>query len=171
VTAQKAQAPAAHEKIVVGIVLVWVSVLSLVRFADFSSNTRELIVGILVNVNLLFFYGAPLSTIFTVLKTRNSASIHIRTMITNTLNGAFWSAYGLAVNDPYVYVPNALGAALGVVQMALVLVVPRRVAEKEGGANDDDLDSDDELDDLESYASRNSRTTKRSKTSDEATVP
>jgi solute carrier family 50 protein (sugar transporter) len=168
VTAQKARAPAAHEKIVLCIVFIWVSVLSLLRFANFSSTTRELIVGILVNVNLLFFYGAPLSTIFTVLKTRNSASIHIRTMTTNTLNGAFWSAYGFAVNDPFVYVPNALGAGLGVIQMVLVLVVPRRIGDKDD--DDDDLDSEDDLDDLESYASRNSRSTKRSKTSDEATL-
>ena len=46
-------------------------------------------------------------------------------MATNTANGAFWTAYGLAVLDPFIYVPNGLGAALGVVQIFLVLTFPR----------------------------------------------
>lgn len=105
VTSQTTPAPAPHENMVIVIVLVWTSVISLISFAQsFDSQTRELIVGILVNFNLVFFYGAPLSTIYTVLRERNSASIHIPTMITNTLNGSFWTAYGFAILDPFIIV-------------------------------------------------------------------
>ena len=82
-------------------------------------------IGILVNLNLVFFYGAPLSTISTVIKTRSSASIHIWTMITNTANGLFWGAYGLAVLDPFIFVPNGVGAGLGVIQIFLCVTFPR----------------------------------------------
>jgi len=128
VTALKIKAPAPHERLVMGMVLVWMSVISLIAFADdaFSSRVRELIVGITVNLNLVFFYGAPLSTIFTVLKTRSSATIHIPTMITNTANGSFWCAYGIAVLDPFIYVSNGLGALLGVIQIILRLIFPNR---------------------------------------------
>jgi hypothetical protein len=108
--------------------------MSLLGFAhSFDSQTREWIVGILVNLNLVFFYGAPLSTIYTVLTQRNTSSIHIRTMITNTLNGTFWFAYGLAVSDLIVGVPNGLGTLLGVIQIVMVVLYPRRSASSGGG--------------------------------------
>jgi solute carrier family 50 protein (sugar transporter) len=47
-------------------------------------------------------------------------------MITNTLNGIFWTAYGLAILDPFIYVPNGLGAVLGAVQILLCVIFPRR---------------------------------------------
>jgi hypothetical protein len=75
-------------------------------------------------------------------------------MITNTLNGSFWTAYGLAVLDPFIYCPNGLGAALGVVQTVLILVFPRKSSlrdEEEGkregatGEDDDNSNNDDKL--------------------------
>lgn len=128
VTAQHTKAPVAHERIVLFMSIVWLIFISLIVFArSFSGNTRELIIGLAANVNLLFFYGAPLSTIFTVLKTRSSATIHIPTMITNTLNGIFWAAFGIAVLDYFIAVPNGLGALLGGAQIVLCVLFPRKV--------------------------------------------
>ena len=45
--------------------------------------------------------------------------------MTNTFNGAFWAAYGLAVQNWFIAVPNLLGASLGGVQALLCLVFPR----------------------------------------------
>jgi solute carrier family 50 protein (sugar transporter) len=126
VTSQQTPAPAAHEKLVVGMVVGWLAVISVILFGNFPTDTDQLICGIVVNVNLLFFYGAPLSTIFTVLKTQNSATIHLFTMFTNTLNGSFWTAYGIAVLDPFIYVPNGIGVLFGGVQFFLYLVLPRK---------------------------------------------
>lgn len=127
VTSQRTPAPAPHEKVVVFIVLVWVAIISIISFGvnRWSHSTRETIVGVCVNINLLFFYGAPLSTIWTVLKTQNSATIHIWTMATNTANGSFWTAFGIATSNPFIYVPNGIGAGLGLVQLVLILVFPR----------------------------------------------
>jgi len=126
VTAQNTKAPVSHEIIVMCMVLVWVTVISLISFGrSFSSQTKELIVGIIVTCNLLFFYGAPLSTIFLMLKTRSSDSIHRPTMITNTLNGIFWTAFGIAVLDYFISVPNGIGALLGGIQMLLCIIFPR----------------------------------------------
>jgi solute carrier family 50 protein (sugar transporter) len=126
VTSQQTPAPAAHETLVVGIVVGWLVVISIIMFGNFPTYTNQLICGIVVNVNLLFFYGAPLSTIFTVFKTQNSATIHLPTMITNTANGSFWTAYGIAVLDPFIYIPNGIGASLGVFQFFLCLVFSRK---------------------------------------------
>jgi solute carrier family 50 protein (sugar transporter) len=127
VTAQNSKAPVAHEIIVLVLVSIWVSVISVISYGGdvITLTTRQLVVGIIVNANLIFFYGAPLSTIFQVLRTRNSSSIHLPTMITNTANGIFWCAFGVAVMDWFILVPNGLGALLGGVQGALCVFFPR----------------------------------------------
>eukprot|EP00615_Pteridomonas_danica_P002634 CAMPEP_0114329364 /NCGR_PEP_ID=MMETSP0101-20121206/1033_1 /TAXON_ID=38822 ORGANISM="Pteridomonas danica, Strain PT" /NCGR_SAMPLE_ID=MMETSP0101 /ASSEMBLY_ACC=CAM_ASM_000211 /LENGTH=278 /DNA_ID=CAMNT_0001459013 /DNA_START=8 /DNA_END=844 /DNA_ORIENTATION=+ len=78
--------------------------------------------GIVNNVILLAYYGAPLSTIGQVLSTKNADSIYFPTVLINLINGVFWSVYALAINDTYMLVPNAIGAALGVIQALLCIV-------------------------------------------------
>jgi solute carrier family 50 protein (sugar transporter) len=126
VAAQKRLSPAPHENAVLFLVTVWAATISLVTFTDsFSASVKENIIGFTAIGNLLFFYGAPLSTIATVLKTRNSRSIHVRTMVTNTANGAFWCAYGFAVQDYLIGGPNGFGAFLGGIQIVLCVLFPR----------------------------------------------
>lgn len=126
VTAQNMVAPAPHDTMVMANVLVWLSVIAVISFGSaLSLTTKELIVGVIVNLNLVIFYGSPLSTIWIVLNTRSSATIHVPTMLTSTLNGTFWAAYGFAVFDFFISVPNSLGALLGVVQIILCFLFPR----------------------------------------------
>lgn len=147
VTAQNTKAPISHEIIVLIMVIGWVAVISTIAFGrSFSANTRELIVGLSVNINLVFFYGAPLSTIFTVLKTRSSSTIHVPTMITNTLNGVFWTAFGIALIDWFIMIPNGLGALLGFIQVALCVLFPRRREEtREENESPDSLTTEEDV--------------------------
>jgi solute carrier family 50 protein (sugar transporter) len=127
ITAHKRPIPTSHENLVIIIILIWavcISVVSLVP--SIPQSTRELIIGCLVNVNLVFFYGAPLSTVIQVIKEKDSSSIHIPTMMANTLNGAFWSAYGFAIFNLFIAVPNGLGVVLGLIQVSLCWIYPRR---------------------------------------------
>lgn len=128
VAAQHEPVPVPHERLVLGIVFYWTVVIATITFGKeaLGQDKQEAIVGIAVNLNLVFLYGAPLSTIVTVLKERNSATIHIPTIVTLTANGVFWFAFGLAVIDLYIIVPNGLGAILGVIQMILCVIFPRK---------------------------------------------
>jgi solute carrier family 50 (sugar transporter) len=126
VTAQKTPAPAAQENLVLFIIAFWTAVIGVITMFDFDQKTRESIVGYSVISNLLFFYGAPLSTIFTVIKTRRCNSIHVPTMLTNTFNGALWCSYAVAVSDPFIAGPNGIGILLGVIQMSLCVLYPRK---------------------------------------------
>jgi solute carrier family 50 (sugar transporter) len=127
VTAPAMNAPALHDYIVMLNAVVWLAVVAIISYGTaFTSTTREYIVGITVNLNLVIFYASPLFVIWTVLQQRNSISIHIPTMVTNTLNGSFWAAYGIAILDPFIAVPNGLGASLGGIQILLCLLFPRR---------------------------------------------
>jgi len=115
-----------HEKAVILMVLSWTTVTSIIVFSkSLSKDVKQLIVGLTVNANLVFFYGAPLSTIWSVFRTGSSSSIHLPTMVTNTLNGVFWCAYGFAVMDLFILIPNGLGALLGFVQLCLRLAFPQ----------------------------------------------
>lgn len=115
-----------HDYRVMAMSVLWLSVFSIIGFADsIDGSTKELIVGTVTNFCLVFFYGAPLSCIAIVLKTRNTATLHVPTMFTNTLSSLFWGIYGLAVLDFFVAVPNLLGAMLGVIQIALYMMYPR----------------------------------------------
>jgi solute carrier family 50 (sugar transporter) len=82
-------------------------------------------IGLLVNINLLFFYGAPLQTIQVVFSSKSSDSLHTITVLLNCINAAFWAAYGIAVQDVVVYGPNGLGLLLGLLQALLCCVYPK----------------------------------------------
>ena len=107
---------------------IWLILLSIVAFLPKTINnhsTQVNIIGIAANINLVFFLGAPLSTIMSVVQHRNSSSIHRRTMMTSIANCSLWSVYGLlAVGDPFIYVPNFMGLMLGIVQGLLCLCFP-----------------------------------------------
>lgn len=59
------------------VLIVWAVVLTWVGW--FSTQDPSIVVGIVVNINLVFFYGAPLHTIQTVVAERNCESIHVPT--------------------------------------------------------------------------------------------
>eukprot|EP00536_Pseudo-nitzschia_multiseries_P006224 jgi/Psemu1/255208/estExt_Genewise1Plus.C_1300010 len=86
----------------------------------------QTVVGILVNINLVFFYGAPLQTVKTVLETGTSDTIHTPTVTMNVINAMFWMSYGFARNDAIIYGPNGVGFLLGIAQCALCCVYPKR---------------------------------------------
>uniref|UniRef100_A0A7S4VRF2 Sugar transporter SWEET1 n=1 Tax=Ditylum brightwellii TaxID=49249 RepID=A0A7S4VRF2_9STRA len=118
----------AQDKIWLLVVIAWVGLLSFIglRSTPLDHKTQRDIVGIGANVSLVIFFAAPLSTIATVIKTRDSSTIHIPTMIMNTFNCVFWFSYALAVSDPFIAVPNGLGLLFGAIQIFLYLIFPRR---------------------------------------------
>lgn len=61
-----------HDNLIMFFCVFWATLITIVYFAPLSALQQQLIVGIIVNINLIFFYGAPLTTIITVCKTRNS---------------------------------------------------------------------------------------------------
>lgn len=110
--------------------------IAFVAFLSIPLKDRELIVGIAVNVNISFFYGAPLSTIFTVMKDLDSSSIHRMTTYLNSLCALFFMLFGLGVWDFVLIVPNAIGVLLGVIQLLLIMTLPQR-NEKESEQTDE----------------------------------
>ena len=55
-------------------------------------------------------------------RTRSAASIHAPICATNVANGVLWTTYGLVTAQPFLFVPNAIGAALALSQVALCCI-------------------------------------------------
>ena len=80
---------------------------------EMSTDDLKLMWGFTANGILLMYYGAQLSTIVTVFKTKSSKTLNLPLSIMQTINGCLWLGYGVAVSDPFIYVPNAIGACTG----------------------------------------------------------
>lgn len=114
-----------HEYWLIVVLTFWTFVLSVVGFAPLTQEEREGIVGLTVNMNLVVFYGAPLGTIVKVFESKNSVSIHWRTLLMGLLNSFFWLCYGIALMDMVIFVPNVCGFVLAIFQLILCICYPR----------------------------------------------
>lgn len=116
-----------HEKKFLSIMLLWLTIVSTIFFTRPASNDVEMIIGTAANINLLFFFGSPLSVIYSVIRLRDSSSIHLQTMMMNSGCSTFWCIYGISLGDPYIFLPNGCGVIFGAMQMLLLLKFPRRL--------------------------------------------
>jgi hypothetical protein len=128
-----------QETLLLRILVAWIGSLTVVGWSGWIKNPSTAI-GILVNVNLIFFYGAPLQTMWTVLLTKSSNSIHRPTIVMNSINALFWMLYGgLARHDPVIYGPNIIGLVLGMLQAFLTCWYPQQEQTMASNGNTEDL--------------------------------
>jgi solute carrier family 50 (sugar transporter) len=121
-----------QERALMRILSLWAVVIVYVGW--FSRSNPATVVGLVVNLNLIFFYAAPLQTMHKVIATSNSDSIHIPTMVMNWTNTSFWIGYGIARKDPIILIPNVLGLLLGLAQGVLRFLYP---SQSSGAPNSD----------------------------------
>lgn len=93
---------------------------------NLSHHALRLLWGFTSNAILLVYYTAPLSTIYKVIKTRNSSSLYWPLSVMNVVNGTLWLAYGLAVTDYFIWVPNGTGAILAAFTLVLIWMFPSK---------------------------------------------
>ncbi|KAI3818069.1 hypothetical protein L1987_11871 [Smallanthus sonchifolius] len=100
-------------------VMVLCLVISLGTFFSFQGQTRVLVVGwICVGISVCVF-AAPLTIVFQVVRTKSVEFMPLSLSCFLTLSATMWFAYGIALRDICVTVPNVLGFLLGVFQMGL----------------------------------------------------
>eukprot|EP00937_MAST-01D_sp_MAST-1D-sp2_P007868 g7868.t1 len=65
-------------------------------------------------------FSGPLQVIRAVLQTRSTKDLPFAMAVATVTNCALWLGYGaLVIGDPFIWAPNTLGLASGVVQLAL----------------------------------------------------
>jgi solute carrier family 50 protein (sugar transporter) len=82
--------------------------------------------GLYASLLFIILSGSPLSTIKTVVQTKNSSSILTQLTFAQVTNTALWSAYGLAIRDKFVWGPNVTGLGFGLVQLVLKILFPSK---------------------------------------------
>jgi len=122
-----------QDKLMLGVLILWMSILVCVDWLTITNGFEKEIIGIFVNINLLFFYGAPLQSMKTVIVEKRSDTIHTPTMILNCTNAGFWAAYGIAIDNPVIYGPNGIGIFLGLSQAALCCMYPKHSPQRYSG--------------------------------------
>ncbi|KAJ3294941.1 hypothetical protein BCR33DRAFT_722081 [Rhizoclosmatium globosum] len=86
----------------------------------------EQTMGIVANIVLVSFYGSPLSVCVSVIKEKDSTALSFPLALTSLINGSLWTAYGIAIGNPYIGAPNALGVLFSIFQMILLSVYPKK---------------------------------------------
>jgi hypothetical protein len=72
------------------------------------------------------YYVAPLSTVATVLRERDSSSLYWPLSMMNVINGCLWFAYGLAIFDWFICIPNGVGAVFNIACLSLCFIFPAK---------------------------------------------
>lgn len=80
------------------------------------------------------YYAAPLATLAKVVRERSSSSLHWPLCLMNAVNGSLWFAYGLALRDMFICVPNGVGAFFNLVCLAFCVAFPRKEVVAGAGA-------------------------------------
>jgi len=117
-----------------GVLLAGVSVvLSLWTYLGVSGTSvarMSQILGMFASAIFIILAGSPLSTISTVIATKDSRSILGTLTAAQVINTVLWGVYGLAIKDRFVYGPNLIGLVLGLIQLGLKLMFPAKKEEK-----------------------------------------
>ena len=66
-------------------------------------------------------FAGPLASIRAVVRERSAAAIPAGFTLFSLANTAAWLAYGLALDDAFVWAPNVLGLAAATAQLGLVV--------------------------------------------------
>ncbi|KAK6154246.1 hypothetical protein DH2020_008494 [Rehmannia glutinosa] len=85
--------------------------------ADFE--VRHLTVGFLSCASLISMFASPLFIINLVIRTRSVEFMPFHLSLCTFLLSTSFLLYGIFNFDPFVYVPNGIGAVLGVIQLFL----------------------------------------------------
>jgi len=114
------------QNIVVGLSALTINLWTWLALTNKSIEQVSSALGLFASALFIVLSGSPLSTIKTVLSTKNSKSILTQLTFAQITNTALWSAYGLAIKDKFVYGPNMTGLGFGLIQLALKLLFPSK---------------------------------------------
>jgi len=114
-----------------------------------ESSERSAVLGVYATCIFIVLAASPLSSMGTVLATRDASSIYAPMTAAQCVNCMLWTVYGLAAaHDVFVWGPNLVGLTLGGMQLVLKLCFPSKrteLADSDGVAcmTSTDIEMDD----------------------------
>ncbi|KAF5200454.1 Bidirectional sugar transporter sweet [Thalictrum thalictroides] len=95
------------------------AVVALVSLRLFDDQSRRIFVGYLSVASLISMFASPLFIINLVIRTRSIEFMPFYLSLSTFLMSISFFAYGVLKEDAFIYVPNGIGALLGIVQLVL----------------------------------------------------
>ncbi|KAK1357828.1 Bidirectional sugar transporter SWEET [Heracleum sosnowskyi] len=84
-----------------------------------THHGRSMLIGLISIVFNIIMYISPLTVMQRVIKTKSVKFMPLALSVASFSNGIIWTIYALLKFDPYLLIPNALGAISGAVQLVL----------------------------------------------------
>jgi uncharacterized protein with PQ loop repeat len=109
-----------------------------ITMSSWEKSAKDLVVALIANTACVMYYGAPCSSMYKVIVTKDSSSLFLPMIFVNFLNAILWSVYGyFALHDLFVVVPNSIGLFLSMLQLCLLAAYPSLSLQKNGYEHDD----------------------------------
>lgn len=117
------------EAIMIGGIAAWFFILLLTEIVFPNSYPSDFVIGIICNVTTIGYYASPLSSLYNVIKTKDSSSLHLPSILANLLNATMWLIFGFyGLNNIIVWLPNVVGITLVACQLTIILIYnPKRL--------------------------------------------
>ncbi|KAG8385362.1 hypothetical protein BUALT_Bualt03G0035200 [Buddleja alternifolia] len=115
-----------------GLLLAVVAVFAVVVFVSinfFEPPNRQLFVGYLSVFSLISMFASPLFIINLVIRTKSVEYMPFYLSLATFLMSFSFFAYGMLKQDPFISVPNGIGAILGIIQLVLYFFYSRSSVE------------------------------------------
>ncbi|GJU27998.1 bidirectional sugar transporter SWEET4-like protein [Tanacetum coccineum] len=100
------------------ILIIGILVLFMLTMVD-TTQMRSTIVGSIGLVANILMYASPLSVMKLVITTKSVEFMPFLLSLFSFCNGLSWSLYAFFPFDPFIEVPNGIGALLGIIQLVL----------------------------------------------------
>ncbi|XP_057480466.1 LOW QUALITY PROTEIN: bidirectional sugar transporter SWEET5-like [Actinidia eriantha] len=84
-----------------------------------TTQSRSMLIGILCVVFNIIMYTSPLTVMRMVITTKSVKYMPFYLSLANFCNGTIWLVYALLKFDPFITIPNGLGALSGAVQLIM----------------------------------------------------
>ncbi|KAI4342546.1 hypothetical protein MLD38_027163 [Melastoma candidum] len=111
-----------RRKIIMAIIveLIFMAIMVFITLWELhTTKARSALVGILCVVFNIMMYASPLTVMKRVITTKSVKYMPFPLSLANFCNGCIWATYALLKFDPFVLIPNGLGAISGLVQLIL----------------------------------------------------
>lgn len=105
--------------IVLLIEAIFFALVVVITLAALHGNKRSLFVGILCLIFNIMMYFSPLTIMRRVIKTKSVKYMPFYLSLANFANGGIWFSYAFLRFDPWLVIPNGLGALAGLTQLIL----------------------------------------------------
>jgi len=110
---------------------LWSLYFVIIRFLPSKNwDTYVKITGYASLVVSCFLWASPLTTIHSVFKEKDSASINRGFLLGTLVSCTSWAVYGFALGDPVIYSGNTFGVIIAIIQILLVCRFPRKSSGK-----------------------------------------